>query len=56
MSDAELEAFEDALSELGERVTEFLAEGTDQTTAEIDAAIDTYSMPDPLEDKSADDS
>ncbi len=56
MSDAELQAFEDALDELGERVSEFLAEGTDQTPEEIDAAIENYSMPDPLEDKPVDDS
>ena len=55
MSDAELEAFEAALGELGERVSEFLAEGTDQTPEEIDTSLDDYSMPDPLEDKPVDD-
>lgn len=55
MSDAELDAFEDALGELGERVSEFLAKGTDQTAEEIDAAIDDYSRPDPFEDKPAED-
>jgi hypothetical protein len=55
MSDAELEAFEDALGELGERVSEFLAEETNQTPEKIDTSIDDYSMPDPLEDKPAND-
>lgn len=54
LTDAELTSFRDALGALGERVSEFLAEGTDQTAEEIDAAVDEYPMPDPLEDRPAD--
>ena len=56
MSDAELQVFKDALDELGKHVSEFLAKGTDQTQEEIDAAIENYSMPDPLKAKLANDS
>ncbi len=56
MSDAELQVFKEALDELGKHVNEFLAEGTDQTQEEIDAAIENYSMPDPLKAKLANDS
>jgi hypothetical protein len=51
MTDAELASFRDALSALEDRVTAFLAEGTDQTAEEIDASVDGYAMPDPLEDR-----
>lgn len=54
MSDAELEAFEGAVGELGERVSEFLAEDTDRTPEEIEAAIDELPKPDPLDDEPAD--
>jgi hypothetical protein len=40
ISDAELEAFQDAVSELGERVTEFLAENPDCMPEEIEATIE----------------
>lgn len=51
LTDAELTSFRDALSALEGRVTEFLAEGTDRTSEEIDTAVDEYPMPDPLEDR-----
>lgn len=49
LSDAELEAFRDAIGELGERVSEVLADGTGHTPEEIEAAVREYSLPDPLE-------
>lgn len=55
ITDDELESFEDGLQNLEDRVTEFLAEGTNRTPEDIDAAIDDYDMPDPLEDRPADD-
>ena len=54
MSDAELEAFEDAVGDLGERVSEFLAEGTDLTAEDIEAEVDDLPMPDPLDDRAVD--
>ena len=54
MSDAELAAFEDAVADLGERVSEHLAEGTDHTAAEIEADVDDLPMPDPLDDRALD--
>lgn len=54
MSNAELEAFENALSELGVRVSEFLADGTDRTPEGIEATVREYDMPDPLEDRPVD--
>jgi hypothetical protein len=54
LTEDELESFEDALGGLEERVTEFLADGTDRTPEQIDAAIDEYDMPDPLKDRPAD--
>ncbi|WP_201740264.1 hypothetical protein [Salinigranum halophilum] len=54
MSDAELEAFEDAVGELGERVSEFLAEGTDHTPDEIETDVDELPKPDPLNDHPTD--
>ena len=53
-SDAELEAFEDAIRDLGDRVSEFLAEGSDLSTEEIDADVEDLHMPDPLDDRAAD--
>jgi hypothetical protein len=55
MSDAELDAFEDAIGDLGDRVSEFLAEGSDLSAEEIDADVEDLPMPDPLEDRAADD-
>ncbi|XVH33872.1 hypothetical protein ACNS7O_19035 (plasmid) [Haloferacaceae archaeon DSL9] len=55
MSNAELEAFENALDELGVRVSEFLASGTDRTPEDIEATVREYDMPDPLEDRPIDD-
>jgi hypothetical protein len=52
--DAELEAFADAVGDLGERVSEFLAEGTDDTPEEIEAEVDDLPMPDPLDDRPVD--
>ncbi|MDB2225822.1 hypothetical protein PM025_13820 [Halorubrum ezzemoulense] len=54
MSDAELEAFEDAVGDLGDRVSEFLAEGSDLSAEEIDADVENLPMPDPLDDRAAD--
>jgi hypothetical protein len=54
MTDAELEAFTDALDDLGVRVSEFLADGTDHTPEEIEAAVDDLPKPDPLDDRPAD--
>ena len=54
MSDDELAAFEDAVADLGERVSEHLAEGTDHTVAEIEADVDELPMPDPLDDRTPD--
>ncbi|SEH51860.1 hypothetical protein SAMN05192561_10464 [Halopenitus malekzadehii] len=51
MSDAELDAFEDAVDDLGERVSEYLADGTDHTAAEIETDVDELPMPDPLDDR-----
>jgi hypothetical protein len=51
MSDAEVDAFEDAVDDLGERVSEFLAEDTDRTADEIEAEVDDLRMPDPLDDR-----
>jgi len=53
MTDAELEAFTDALEELGGRVSAFLAEGTDHTPEELEAAVDDLPTPDPLDDRPA---
>ena len=52
--DAELEAFADAVGDLSERVSEFLAEGTDDTPEEIEAEVDDLPMPDPLDDRPVD--
>jgi hypothetical protein len=54
MGDAELEAFKDAIGDLGDRVSEFLAEGSDLSAEEIDADVEDLPMPDPLEDRAAD--
>jgi len=54
MSDAELEAFEDAVGDLGDRVSEFLAEGSDLSAEEIDADAENLLMPDPLDDRATD--
>ena len=54
MSDAELEAFEDAVGDLGDRVSEFLAEGSDLSAEEIDADVEDLPMPDPLDDRAVD--
>jgi hypothetical protein len=54
MSDAELEAFEDAVADLGERVSEFLAEETDHTAEDIESEVDDLPMPDPLGDRAVD--
>lgn len=55
LTEDELESFEGALGDLEERVTEFLADGTDRTPEQIDATIDEYDMPEPLEDRRVDD-
>jgi hypothetical protein len=54
MSDAELEAFKDAIGDLGNRVSEFLAEGSDLSAEGIDADVEDLPMPDPLDDRAAD--
>jgi hypothetical protein len=54
MSDAEIEAFEDAIEELGGRVSEFLAEESELSAEEIDANIADLPMPDPLNDRAVD--
>ncbi|MBP1923294.1 hypothetical protein J2751_002333 [Halorubrum alkaliphilum] len=54
MSDSELAAFEDAVADLGERVSEHLVEETDHTVAEIEADVDELPMPDPLDDRTFD--
>lgn len=50
MSDAELEAFEEAIGDLESRVSEFLTDGSDCSVAEIDSVND-LPMPDPLDDR-----
>jgi hypothetical protein len=50
MSDAELEAFEDAVASLGERVSEFLAEETDNTAEDIESEVDDLPMPDTVDE------
>lgn len=40
MRDAELDAFEDAVDDLADRVSEVLADGTDHTPADIEADVD----------------
>ncbi|SFS98921.1 hypothetical protein [Halostagnicola kamekurae] len=52
ITNAELEAFEDSVGELGDRVSEFLAK-SDHTPADIEKAVREYDMPDPLEDRPA---
>jgi len=54
MSDAELEAFNDAVEDLGDRVSEFLADGLELSAEEIDADVEDLPMPDPLDDRAAD--
>jgi hypothetical protein len=54
ISNAELEAFTEVSGELGERVTEFLAEGTDRTPEEIEAAVDELPKPVPFDDEPVD--
>ncbi|WP_318570916.1 hypothetical protein [Salinigranum marinum] len=51
MNDAELEAFEEAIDDLGDRVTEFLAEGTNRTPEEIAATVEDLPRPDTLNDQ-----
>ncbi|WP_206750861.1 hypothetical protein [Halorubrum sp. SD690R] len=53
MSDAELEAFEDAVGDLDDRVSEFLAEGSDLSAEEINDDVEDLPMPDPLDDRAA---
>ncbi|MGM0718520.1 MAG: hypothetical protein ACQET5_15420 [Halobacteriota archaeon] len=54
MSDAELEAFEDAVGDLGGRVSEFLAEESELSAEEIEADVEDLPMPDPLDDRAVD--
>ena len=54
LSENELDAFEDGLGDLEQRVTDFLAETTDRTPEQVDAAIDEHSLPDPLDDEPLD--
>lgn len=54
MSDAELDAFNDAVEHLGDRVSEFLAEGSDLSAEEINDDVEDLPMPDPLDDRAAD--
>ena len=55
MSDAEIEAFENALNDLGRRTSEFLAKGDDTLTADdIEAAVEELPKPDPLDDRPVD--
>ncbi|WP_204365886.1 hypothetical protein [Halorubrum distributum] len=54
MSDAELEAFEDAVADLGDRVSDFLADGSDLSAEEIDDDVEALPMPDPLDDRALD--
>lgn len=51
LAGTELKSFEDALRDLETRATEYLTEGIDRTLEELDAVIDDYDMPDPLEDR-----
>jgi hypothetical protein len=39
------------LGDLGERVTEFLAQGTDRTPEEVEAAVDGLPKPNPIDDE-----
>jgi hypothetical protein len=54
MSDAELKSFEDVVGDLGDRVSEFLAERSDLSAEEINADVEDLSVPDPLDDRAAD--
>ncbi|WP_206424465.1 hypothetical protein [Halorubrum sp. CSM-61] len=54
MSDAELEAFEDAVGDLGGRVSDFLAEESELSAEEIEAEVEDLPMPDPLDDRAVD--
>ena len=54
MSDAKLEAFEDAVGDLGDRVSKFLAEGSDLSAEEINDDVEDLPVPDPLDDRAAD--
>ena len=55
MSDTEIEAFENAISDLGRRTSEFLAKGDDTLTADdIEAAVEELPKPDPLDDRPVD--
>ncbi len=55
MSDAEIEAFENAISDLGRRTSEFLAKSDDTLTADdIEAAVEELPKPDPLDDRPVD--
>jgi hypothetical protein len=54
LTDDELEAFTDALDDLGVRVSEFLADGTDHTPEEIEAVVDDFPKPDPFDDRPVD--
>jgi len=47
----ELGAFEDAVGDLGGRVSEFLAAGTGRTPDEIEAEVDDLWTPDPRDDR-----
>lgn len=54
MSDAELEAFEDVAGDLGDRVSEFLAEESGLSAEEIEGGVEDLPMPDPFDDRAVD--
>lgn len=54
MSDAELEAFQNAVDDLGDRVSEFLVEGTEMSVEELEDDVDEFPMPDVLDDRPVD--
>ena len=54
MSDAELEAFEDAAGDFGVCVSEFLAEGSELSAEEVEDDIEDLPMPDPFDDRVVD--
>jgi hypothetical protein len=52
MTDEEIEAFTNAISDLGRRTSEFLATGDDTLTADdIETAVEELPKPDPLDDR-----
>ena len=54
MSDAELEAFKQAIDEIGDRVPEFLVEGTDRTPENVEATVANLPRPNLIDGRPVD--